>query len=423
MEKTAGIIETRVIRKAGWQVAGEQIRFDPRAAAKPSENTITELWKRFDASGIPAQKGSGYYGLCLSEEDCFDRPFDYLAAVEVEALGDLPEGMVSRQMPGGLYAVVTRQGIIDELSQAMSYFHEHWLPQSGYTSRPGGAIEYYDERYLGNGDPDSIMELWFPIELLHETALENRIASVFVHVGDLRRAAEWYSRLLGLPLLEERLNGGPVYWLELPGTHLILDSDSHNQVQPGWEEWQQPRLMLAARNIEQAVHQLQGAGAELIGGLEDHGTMAYANFRDPEGNILMACWTQKPSEDMADTGGGPIRPRIGGVFLDVRDLPAAARWYSELLGLQLDEPSAGETIYSVPVSRGAALLLDRNRHANQETFTELFYLETDDFEAALAYVKNLGCELADGPNYFDDLSEFALLDPDGNRIVIAQMKG
>ncbi|MFS0724839.1 VOC family protein [Paenibacillus sp. 1P07SE] len=262
-----------------------------------------------------------------------------------------------------------------------------------------------------------------PNEPTQKAALENRVAGVFVHVSDLRRSAEWYSRLLGLPVLEERLNGGPVYWLELPGTHLILDNDSHNRQQPDWQEWQQPRLMLPARGIEQAVLQLQDAGAELIGGVEDHGSMAYCNFRDPEGNVLMACWTGQPSEDMADASGGPIRPRIGGVFLDVRDLPAAARWYCGLFGLQLTEPPAGETIYSVPVSRGASLLLDSNRHVNQESFTELFYLETDDFEAALAYARELGCELADGPNFFDDLSEFALLDPDGNRIVIAQMKG
>ncbi|MBE9914188.1 hypothetical protein G8C92_09095 [Paenibacillus donghaensis] len=54
--------------------------------------------------------------------------------------------------------------------------------------------------------------------------LVNRVASVFVHVTDLRLSAEWYSRLLGLPVMEERMNGGPVYWFDFEGTHLILDS-------------------------------------------------------------------------------------------------------------------------------------------------------------------------------------------------------
>ncbi|BFH62906.1 VOC family protein [Paenibacillus azoreducens] len=57
-----------------------------------------------------------------------------------------------------------------------------------------------------------------------EIPLVNRVASVFVHMTDLRRSAEWYSRLLGLPVMEERMNGGPVYWFDFAGTHLILDS-------------------------------------------------------------------------------------------------------------------------------------------------------------------------------------------------------
>lgn len=68
------------------------------------------------------------------------------------------------------------------------------------------------------------------------------------------------------------------------------------------------------------------------------------------------------------------------------------------------------------------MLLDRNRFLNQETFTELFYFETNDLEAALAFARDQGFQFAGEPNDFPDLSEFALLDPDGNRIVVAQMK-
>ncbi len=78
--------------------------------------------------------------------------------------------------------------------------------------------------------------------------LANRVASVFVHVTDLRTSAEWYSRLLGLPLMEERLNGGPVYWFDFQGTHLILDSNRVNLA----------KTRLGRR--DDASHHVRGAG-------------------------------------------------------------------------------------------------------------------------------------------------------------------
>lgn len=250
--------------------------------------------------------------------------------------------------------------------------------------------------------------------------MDNRVASVFVHVADLRKSAEWYSRLLGLPMMEERLNGGPVYWFDFEGTHLILDSDAANRENPDWRETMMPRLMFKTRDIDEAYSYIREEGEPFFEP-ERHGTMAYFNFRDAEGNAQMACWSENAEESLFK-GNSPILPRIGGAFVDVKDMPAAARWYSDLLGVPFDAEAAKQSIYSVPVSGGAALLLDQNRFLNRESFTELFYFETADFEAALSFVRSEGFEMASEPSYFPDLHEFSLLDPDGNRIVIAYMK-
>lgn len=254
-----------------------------------------------------------------------------------------------------------------------------------------------------------------------ETPLGNRIASVFVHVTDLRRSAEWYSRLLGLPLLEERLNGGPVYWLELPGTHLILDSNAANRQNPDWREADMPRVMFPASDIDQAYDYLQKK-AETFFEPERHGTMAYFNFRDPEGNVHMACWTAQPSPDMELSAGSPIIARIGGVFVDVKDMKSSARWYRELLGLPLDEQTTAQSVCPVPVSQGASLLLDLHIHLKQKQVTEIFFFETDDFEASLAYVREEGFLPIHDPGRFENLTEFTLEDPDGNRILVCPMK-
>ncbi|HZG58745.1 GyrI-like domain-containing protein [Paenibacillus sp.] len=424
MTASTGALHARIAWRDEFQVVGEKIRFDPSEGTPPAENDIAKLWPRF-SERVPeiGNVVGGAYGLCLFGPDCAPgRPFDYLAGVGVSRIDDVPEGMTGATFPGGLYCVVTRQGRINEIGAAFDYFRSSWLPESGYRYRGGGVeFEFYDARYRGNEDPASVMELWFPIEPAEAVPIVNRVASVFVHVSDLRRSAEWYSRLLGLPVIEERLNGGPVYWLELPGTHLILDNDAANRRNPDWNESMEPRLMLQALDIDEAYRYVSER-AETIGGIERHGTMAYFNFRDSEGNALMACWTAEPSPDGDYASSGPIEARIGGAFVDVREVRSAAEWYNALLGLPLDETVAAQSVYAVPVVRGAALLLDGNRRANGETFTERFYLETKDFEAALAYVTEQGFRLAGEPNDFPDLSEFALLDPDGNRIVVACMK-
>ncbi|CAM4387745.1 VOC family protein [Paenibacillus tarimensis] len=251
--------------------------------------------------------------------------------------------------------------------------------------------------------------------------LENRVGGVFIHVTDLMRAAEWYSRLFGLPVKQERLNGGPVYWFDFPVTDLILDTNSENRKNPSWHEGMKPRFLLPVSDIDEAYQYIEEHGKPLTEP-ERHGSTAYFIFRDLEGNNLMACWTEEPILNDEQPAASPILPRIGGVFVDVKDMKQAARWYSELLGQPLNEAGAEHPVYPVPVTSGAALLLDQNRHLNSEAFTEIMYLETHDFEAALEHLKSIGVELAGEPAYFDNLSEVPVLDPDGNRIVIAQMK-
>lgn len=423
MAKVSGIIQTRIVWKDAMQVVGVKTRFTQSANVPPSENEISLLWSRFNERfGEIDHFAGGMYGLNLFGPDCVPGgPFDYMAAAGVSRADRVPEGMMAEMFPGGLYCVVTRQGVIDEIGAAFHYFWKEWLPQSGYESRSGVEFEYYDDRYRGNYDPESVMDIWFPIQPAQAVPLENRIASVFVHVTNLRRAAEWYSRLLGLPLLEERLNGGPVYWFDLQGTHLILDSNSANRQNPGWREEMLPSFMFPARDIDDAYRYTKEK-AEPFFEPEHHGSMAYFNFRDLEGNALMACWSLQQDMDSELQTQSPILPRIGGVFVDVKDMRTAARWYTDLLGLPLDEENAARSVYAVPVTRGAALLLDQNRYLNQEPFTQLFYFETEDFEAALAYVRSNSFQLADEPKHFHDLSEFVLLDPDGNRILVAQMK-
>ncbi|MFF2480243.1 GyrI-like domain-containing protein [Paenibacillus sp. NPDC058071] len=419
MAKGTRVMEAKTVWKESIQVVGEKVRYDPSAPVKPSQNVVARLWDRFNerAGEVEYAVGGGYGASVCREGDSPDGPIDYVAAVKVSRPGLVPDGMERLTLPGGLYCVVTRQGVIDDIGEAYRFFWEEWLPESGYVPRDGGiSFEFYDRRYKGNNVSSSIMDIWFPIQPASPSPIVNRTVSAFVHVADLRRSAEWYSRLLGLPLKEERLNNGPVYWLELEGAHLVLDSNANNRNNPQWREEMKPRCMLPATDIDEAYRRV-AERAEVFFEPERYESLAFFSFRDPDGNAVMVCWNKGEDEETL-TGLSPIK-RIGGIFLDVKHTKVAAEWYSHLFELPYEEQSAEQPLYSIPVESGAAILLDANRYLKGESFTELFYFETDDFDQALEHIRDNGFQLAAEPQRFDDLSEVALLDPDGNRIVVA----
>lgn len=245
--------EVRVAWKEPFQIVGEKIRYTPDNHKSAPDNEISKLWVRFSARGGEIRDFNGRsYGISLIDQSYVPgQAFDYIASAGVTEIGDVPENMIAKSIPGALYCVITRKGPIQDIGLAYAYFEETWLPDSDYFRDSGALIELYDERYRGNDNPESVMELWFPIRRKQESPIENRVASLFVHVTDLRRAAEWYCKLLGLPVLEERLNGGPVYWFDLPGTGLVLDSDAGNESNPNWQH-EKPLVMLPASDIDRA---------------------------------------------------------------------------------------------------------------------------------------------------------------------------
>ncbi|TDF95956.1 VOC family protein [Paenibacillus piri] len=250
--------------------------------------------------------------------------------------------------------------------------------------------------------------------------LQNRIASIFVHVSDLRRAAAWYSELLGLPLQENQLNGGPVYFFPLPGTGLVLDNNANNRKNPDWREDMQPLVMLAADDIDSAYEYVKSK-AEPLFEPERHPGMAYFNFRAPDGRAYMACWSEGGGQDSAPPeSASPIRPRIGGVFINVREMKAAADWISDLLGVALPDDAADSSICIVPTSRGAHLLLDDNRARRGETFEIPFMFDSNDIDAAYSYAADRGMTIFHGIERLNTVAYFTLADPDGNLVMVCQ---
>ncbi|RKN71905.1 VOC family protein [Paenibacillus ginsengarvi] len=249
-------------------------------------------------------------------------------------------------------------------------------------------------------------------------SLQTGAASLFVHVSDLRRSAEWYSDLLGLPVREERLGGGPVYWFDLPGTDLILDDNSANRQNPDWREDQKPFIMFACEHIDEAYDYVKSK-ADTLAEPECYPDVAHFSFRAPDGRVYMACWAKDGNiRRELPTSFSPIRPRIGGVFINVRDMRSGAVWLCDLLGVPFREDEASDSIYVIPASRGADLLLDDNRARNGDSFEIPFMLDTNDIEGAYAYVVERGLPVFHDIMRHGSVAYFTIADPDDNLVMI-----
>jgi predicted enzyme related to lactoylglutathione lyase len=254
---------------------------------------------------------------------------------------------------------------------------------------------------------------------LIKSPIDNVVGSVFVHVTDLRRSAQWYSKVMGLPLLEERLNGGNVYWLNLQGgTGFILDDNGSNS-----PDTPRVRYMYNTSDIEKSYRFLEEQGAQPLYPIErPHPGLAFFRFTDPDGNSLMVTQSDYVSEivpRLEDTES-PILNRMGGIFLNVTDMNRAIRFHSEVLGLPYHEvgPEQENSIYDLQMKSGTGVLLDNNRFRQGDDYETLFMLVTPDVDASKAYLEKNGVSVFTDIERHGELAFFTVKDPDDNVIMI-----
>ncbi|BBI33390.1 VOC family protein [Cohnella abietis] len=112
--------------------------------------------------------------------------------------------------------------------------------------------------------------------------ITNRIQCIVVPVIDLKRATEWYARLLGHSIKPERQDGGPIYWFDMDnGTGVLLDDNRNHR---DWGKF--PSFMLNASNINEAYRFMQDKKARILMDIQhEHHFFA----ADPEGNAIIIC--------------------------------------------------------------------------------------------------------------------------------------
>lgn len=88
--------------------------------------------------------------------------FEKWAAAEVSDESNIPEGMETLHLPGGLHAVFLHRGAAATGTATFNYIFSEWLPQSEYETDDRPHFEILGEKYKNN-DPASEEEIWIPV--------------------------------------------------------------------------------------------------------------------------------------------------------------------------------------------------------------------------------------------------------------------
>ena len=131
-----------------------------------SDLSLPRLWSGFAPyrDKIPNRIGEESFGIYESYEETGDEVrFVYICSVAVSNFDDIPEGMISRELPEQVYAKFTHRGPITKLDQTLKYIWGSWLPKSKHKYIEKPDFELYPPGYKGL-EEDKNLYLHIPIQ-------------------------------------------------------------------------------------------------------------------------------------------------------------------------------------------------------------------------------------------------------------------
>ena len=159
--KERTIMEPKIITKDAFMVIGMRYYGDNQ------KGEIKQLWDEF----LPREESIKNrihpaigYGVCYPVEDPDSATaFEYLAAVEVSNLDEIPERMMGRTIPAQKYAVFSHRGSVDTITETYQAIYTLWQPKSGCELIKAPDFEYYDERFNPVNPETSELDIYIPV--------------------------------------------------------------------------------------------------------------------------------------------------------------------------------------------------------------------------------------------------------------------
>ena len=131
--------EPKIVQIKEMRYVGMELDHNVHETAK-GHPTIPNLWNDFMPRMAevknPAEKVLGVCGPVRKGGMSM-----YAAAVEVTDTANPPKGMVSGVIPAGKYAEFVHHGPIANFHETVSYIHNTWMPNAGYTDHDCSQIE------------------------------------------------------------------------------------------------------------------------------------------------------------------------------------------------------------------------------------------------------------------------------------------
>lgn len=125
---------------------------------------LPALWAEFlpRAGEIEHAVGGVFFGVVRQIRTDTDQ-LEYFAAVQVSELGELPENMVTTQIPAANYAHFWHRGLPKTVDLTVNYVYSNWLLGSGRRHTGGCDLEIYGPEYLADSE-QSMFRYAIPIE-------------------------------------------------------------------------------------------------------------------------------------------------------------------------------------------------------------------------------------------------------------------
>lgn len=135
-----------------------------------TDNMTPQLWSSFmpEVKLIKHKVDDDLISMSIYDSKYFTNfdpgnPFEKWAAVEVVRFENIPEGLESLKVKGGLYAVFHYKGLSTD-SAVYDYLFNTWLLASKYELDDRPHFEVLGDKY-NDADPDSEEDIWLPIRL------------------------------------------------------------------------------------------------------------------------------------------------------------------------------------------------------------------------------------------------------------------
>jgi len=153
-------MEPEIIIRPEIKLVGIAMQYDN------ADLSLPRLWSAFRPyrDQIKNRISDESFGIYESYEELEeDVNFTYVCTAAVANFDDVPEGMVTRELPEQIYAKFTHRGSIVNLDQTLKYIWGSWLPKSNYNYDEKPDFELYPSGY-NVADSESEMYLHIPVK-------------------------------------------------------------------------------------------------------------------------------------------------------------------------------------------------------------------------------------------------------------------